>query len=297
VRYRDLERDLISILSASPEVGAALSEARLIIFYVLKNHGFNPEHLTNLSLPLEALDADGFLKLTEEALNLADSRRSGRLLQHLLGKQYFLNHEYSVSPAVLIPRPETEILATHTVDWARRVSTQRPLRFAELGLGSGVLSCELLSGVPAASGVASEASPDAITLARTNLSRIVGSDYESRLQILQVSNAMSGFEVFLPHSPFDLIVSNPPYVAPDDPIEAQVIREEPHAALFAAGPVNHFYESFALHGRSLLATGGKAAFEIPHERHSEITALFEHAGFRVECLPDLTGRPRVLILE
>jgi release factor glutamine methyltransferase len=293
-----LEIQLIGILSRSPEVGSPGSEARLILFHLLQRPGSPLNRLSDVTSAFEALAAEARTHLAREAVALAESRTRGALLQHLLGFQFFLNHDYSVSPAVLIPRPETEVLATHAIEWAKRASThQGTLRFAELGLGSGILSCELLSALPGAVGVASELAPDAIRIAETNLARIVGPSFHERLQILHAPGPDSGFEIFIPHSPFDLILSNPPYVSPDDEIEAQVLREEPRRALFAEGGVNRFYESFAIHGRSLLRSGGRAFFEIPHERAPLLLTLFEGAGFRVDVLPDLTGRPRVMVLE
>lgn len=293
-----LENQLIRILSTSPEAGSPASEARLILFYLLKRQGHGLTLLSDVPSAFEALEPETRARLATEALALAESRTQGALLQHLLGFQFFLNHDYSVSPAVLIPRPETEVLATHAIEWAKRASThQGPLRFAELGLGSGVLSCELLSAVPGAVGFASELSSDAIRIAETNLARIIGPAFFERLQILPAPGPDSGFEIFIPHSPFDLILSNPPYVSPEDEIEAQVLREEPNQALFAVGGINWFYESFAVHGRSLLRPGGRAFFEIPHERAEPLLSLFQDAGFRAQALPDLTGRPRVIALE
>ncbi len=302
-----IEAGLIEILSRSPEVGAPASEARLICFYLLRRllpePFLSPSRLTDVDSLISILSADpARAALLEEfeqsAVSIAEQRADGRLLQHLLGKQFFLNHDYLVSPSVLVPRPETEILVTHAIEWARFVSSrQRKVRFAELGLGSGVISCEILAAIPEATGVASEQSPDATIIAKENLLAIAGKGFEQRLQLLLAPSPDTGFEIFLPHSPFDLIVSNPPYVSPDDEIEAQVLREEPHSALFAPSSVNAFYQNFATHGHALLCPGGRALFEIPHERCDEILSLFRTAGFQALTLPDFTGRPRVLVLE
>ncbi len=307
---RFLEEALTRALSKSREVGSPASEARLILFHVLRKAGAPLTRLTEIE------SAPATESLHREAMEIALARTQGRLLQHLIGYQFFLNHEYVVSPAVLIPRPETEILATQAIECARSMSRQQgAVRFAELGLGSGILSCELLAAIPGASGVASEASPEAVAIAKVNLHSILGAEksgptrsgaqsssataappagFDQRLQILMTPSKETGFEVFLPHAPFDLVISNPPYVAPGDEIEAQVLREEPHAALFALSSVNAFYESFATHGRALLRPGGRAFFEIPHERVEVLCSLFHGAGFHAEILLDLTGRPRIL---
>ena len=298
---------LTETLSRSPEVGSPASEARLICFYLLRRlfpkTALSPSKLTDVDPLIAILYADpARAALLEEfersAVSIAEQRAGGRLLQHLLGQQFFLNHDYLVSPSVLVPRPETEILVTHAIEWAKVVSSQRQkVRFAELGLGSGVISCEILAAIPEASGVASEQSADATIIAKENLLAVAGKGFEQRLQLLMAPSSDTGFEIFLPHSPFDLIISNPPYVSPEDQIEAQVLREEPHSALFAFSSVNAFYENFATHGRNLLRSGGRAFFEIPHERSEELGEMFNAAGFRALTLPDLTGRPRVLMLE
>ena len=291
---RELKAELLSILTAMPGSKSPHAEAERILLRVL-------------SVARPELDTFGKLYLLDpvptslerkQALDLAQARASGVPLQHLLGEQTFLDRDYTVNPSTLIPRPETEVLFISCAEWISKRKPGARLRFGELGLGSGVLSCELLVRFSSASGVASEASPAAIELAQSNLSRWCGVDWRSRLTILPVS-ADQAFEVLLPHAPFDLIISNPPYVARGDEIEPEVARHEPESALFPWNDdPDFFYVDFVTKASRLMAPGGAAFFEIPHERADRIEAEFQKSGAKQVCLiPDLTGRPRVLRAE
>lgn len=264
------------------------AEANLILFSLLKEsaglNNFSDLYRNNI-------------EISDETLNSAEiilkKRLTGTPLQHLLNNQFFFNHDYIVNKDVLIPRPETEILLEEIF---KTISI--PNRFAELGLGSGIISCELLSHYAELTGVASELSPASLTVAEKNLTHIVGSDWNNRLKIIQPKNSLEGFESFKNEAPFDLIVSNPPYVSSNDEIEDQVKNNEPHLALFPPISPNYFYENFLQHAAELLSPNGIAFFEIPHERASELFNLFNsYSQLSSRIVNDLTGRPRVLIAK
>jgi release factor glutamine methyltransferase len=273
---------------------AAQAEARLICFYLLR------EEFEELEKPSELL----FTKFTPSksiktsAQEIAMKRGTGIPLQHLLGFQYFLNHEYAVSPDVLIPRPETEILVTAAMEHASSQMNADKLApefmFFELGLGSGILSGELLSEFPKAHAAASDVSPAAISIAKKNLAAL---GVLNRIQILTTTNPDSGFEIFQSQGQSDLVISNPPYVAVTDEIEDQVKNHEPHAALFPPQHPNYFYVNFIEHAKNILKPDGAAFFEIPHERADSLRVLFQAKGFKCKLHDDLTGRPRVLMVK
>jgi len=267
-------------------------EARLIWFHLLRRQ--NPAVKTFADLAL--LTKDPSPAVRDEALRIAKARAEGTPLQHLLGSQFFLNHDYFVDASTLIPRPETEILATRMIEYAKKRFPRKSFRFAELGLGSGILSIELLVACPGANGVASELNYSAVTLAQKNLDAIIGRSWSSRFQIEVAQDASQGFEALLSRGPYDLVFSNPPYVSMTDEIEAQVLRHEPKAALFPQNrDPNFFYANFLEHAHELLAQNGAAFFEVPHERADDLLQKFKAAGFRSsELIPDLTGRPRVI---
>jgi release factor glutamine methyltransferase len=290
---RALKERILAILEKGPRPESANAEAELILHAVLRKNRPELHTLSDLRLSSARPSDDE----ARACLTVAEARRAGQPLQHLLGSQFFHAHEYEVDSSTLIPRPETEILIDAALRWAS-AQGNRPLRFAELGLGSGVLSCELLAHLSCASGVASETNRHAIELSRRNLSRILGHDRSARLQVLQVE-ASAGFSVFLPQGPFDLILSNPPYLSPEDEIDPEVLKHEPRLALFPeSGNPDEFYLDFLKHRQALLAPGGAVFFEIPHERASRLEAEFHAEGARhVSVLLDLTGRPRVLQAE
>ena len=268
-----LYQKILTVLSSAPNAKSPEAEARLILQHTQDEN---------------------------EALEIAKERLSGEPLQHILGTQYFYDHEYLVNADVLIPRPETEILIHVAIQTLKEKFGDEAFTFAELGLGSGILSTELLAHFPNAKGVASDASAAAIAVAKINLEEILGTHSTNRLTILQTSAVNEGFEIFKSHGPFDLVISNPPYVSRKDEIEAEVFNHEPHSALFphAAGGVENadfFYENFIEHSASILKEDGLALFEIPHERALTLQTKFVEAGFAEPFLiPDLTDRPRVL---
>jgi release factor glutamine methyltransferase len=223
-------------------------------------------------------------------------RVSGTPLQYLTGEQAFLDHVYRVTPDVLIPRPETETLAT--VAFAELSLGQPLILGLEIGLGSGILSIELLAHFPHLQMMASEASPGAIKISQLNASAILGPG-ASRLSIVEVRNRMQVCEPLserLAGSKADFLISNPPYLAHAGEAEEQVASHEPALALWSpeADPA-YFYRAIARDAKDLLADHAPIFVEIPHERAHEIRGVFTSQGWGVTMKHDLTGRDRVLI--
>lgn len=237
-------------------------------------------------------------------LVMAGTRGEGKPLQHVVGYQYFLEHEYQVGPDVLIPRPETEVLVARALEDLR---VSHPALGAEIGVGSGAISIELLSALPGLAMVASELVPAALERARSNARRIL----EAASARLELVPALGPLEVWEPLArslreradgregavAFDFVISNPPYLAARDPIEEEVRLHEPATALFAPeGDPLHFYRAIAEGAGSCLRSGGRAFLELAPERAEDTLAVFAAAGWGdVAVLPDLTGRSRVLV--
>jgi release factor glutamine methyltransferase len=290
-----LKSKIIELLRSSLHAKSPEAEAEQILFHVVRmsnQHIRKPSELSTHEVTLGTAQ-------TLEALHIAENRAKGVPLQHLLGYQFFYSREYAVDSSTLIPRPETEILVDEVIRYFSARPDQADFRFAELGLGSGVISCELLSHFQKCSGVASELNPHAIKLATKNLRDHLG-ETSSRFQILQSPSSSTGFEIFRGFTPFDLILSNPPYLSAEDEIETQVRTHEPASALFPmkgsclVDPL-YFYRNFIEHAPGLLGTRGVVFMEIPHERANEVVQLFTDTGFsQARLLPDLTGRARVL---
>jgi release factor glutamine methyltransferase len=248
----------------------------------------------------DSQDLENFSEVSQfenSALELAHARTTGIPLQHLLGEQYFYHHEYQVNKSVLIPRPETEILISEIFSKVKDKFKNGKFRFAELGVGSGILSTEILAEFPQAAGIGSELSSQSIEVARKNLRTIVGENWEERFQLMESLSSEVGFEIFGPKAPFDLILSNPPYVSIEDEIEEEVLHHEPHMALFPEtvnDEPNYFYFNFLAHEKNLLTPEGVAFFEIPHERAEELREMFQQSFSNVKLIKDLTNRYRVL---
>ncbi|MBL7715474.1 MAG: peptide chain release factor N(5)-glutamine methyltransferase [Bdellovibrionales bacterium] len=232
----------------------------------------------------------------ERTVRIAQSRADGKILQHLLGFQTFLEHNYIVSPDVLVPRPETEILVDRLV-LELKVMKEAPTQGLEIGLGSGAISVELCSRFPYIKMAATERSSAAVFIAEENSERILGSAWRDRLQILTVSEG----EVFPPTiqgTLFDFLVSNPPYLKGPEEATEEVVRYEPAVALFAPkDDALFFYRKIAEGASALLKPQGIIAVEIPHERSQAILSLFQAAGWNSRIELDLTGRERVLIAK
>ncbi len=232
-------------------------------------------------------------------LEWSTARNFGQPLQHLLGYQTFFESEYLVGPQVLIPRPETECLVASVIrSWDGLGSV--PAQGIEIGLGSGVISIELLRHWRGLRMIASEVSSPAIALAVRNAERILGDgvDGAQRLRILSLDEPIQVMEPFSQlKAKADFLVTNPPYLVRGlEEVEAEVATYEPHLALFApADDPLYFYRQIAAQAGSYLKLGGFIFAELPHERALPILNLFESAGWCAEVQLDLTQRERVLI--
>ena len=302
-----LKKKILDLFAEHKHEKSPEAEANLILFNTFRQK-YPIQKYSDIFTERSAAKYPLTSEIEAEAMKMARERVKGIPLQHITGNQFFFEHDYTVNSNVLIPRQETEILISQVVEYAKKTWKSLPFRFAELGLGSGILSTEILFRFKNSVGLASEVSPQAIALSRQNLDRIVGiGNWEDRFSIVEPGDSHLGFEVFEDYRPMDLIVSNPPYVSVNDEIEEEVLRHEPHTALFpmlgAANEgekenPNFFYENFLHHHKKILKPDGIAFFEIPHERAPAIEHEFKNAGFtRVSLIADLTGRPRVLVAQ
>jgi release factor glutamine methyltransferase len=235
-----------------------------------------------------------------ELERMAKERASGRPLQYVTGEQVFLDHVYLVTPDVLIPRPETEALVIEAIrDLA--LQSREPVLGLEVGLGSGIISIELLSRFQGLQMIATDASEPALAVATKNARAILGPS-SRRLQPLLVSDRNLVCEPLVLRlgggmSPrADFLISNPPYLVGPNEAEEQVSKFEPALALWSpAADPTYFYQAIARESKGILADGAPVFVEIPHERAREIRSVFTAQGWDVTIKPDLSGRERVLI--
>jgi release factor glutamine methyltransferase len=211
-------------------------------------------------------------------------------LQYILGVCEFYGFEFVVSPVVLIPRPETELLVERVVELASNFSSPRII---DLGTGSGCIAVSLAKLMANARLVATDISPAALEIAQSNAQRLgVAERIEFRLADITQPEAFSSSE------PFDIVVSNPPYILETERASLQPeIRDwEPAAALYVEDDGLKFYRCIIDYCQKHLRAGGWVASEMASQRSSAIAGLFREAGFHhVQTIKDLTGFDRHVI--
>lgn len=214
---------------------------------------------------------------------LVERRVLGEPVAYLTGRRGFWTLDLEVSPATLIPRPETELLVEQAL---ARLPRQAEAMVADLGTGSGAVALAIARERPRARVVATDASPEALAVARRNA---------AASGLGNVEFHAGDWFAALAGRRFDLVASNPPYIAEGDPHLAQGdLRHEPRAAL-ASGvdgldDVRRIVAAAPLH----LEHGGWLLLEHGHEQGPPVRALLSRAGFSaVETIVDLEARDRV----
>jgi len=214
---------------------------------------------------------------------MVHQRASRAPMSHVLGKRAFYEHEFYVTPDVLDPRPDTESLVAAALDvpWTRVL---------DLGTGSGAIVISLLAARSGTTGVGTDLSAAALRVAAKNMHAI---KVEDRLTL----HDGSWFDPVLDAGPFDLIVSNPPYIAADEMsgLSAEVLHE-PRMALTDEGDGLSCYRIIAAGAPDHLVAGGWLMVEIGPTQGAAVGAMFEAAGLQnVAIRPDLDGRDRVVV--
>lgn len=212
-------------------------------------------------------------------------RISGEPVAYITGRQEFWSLDLEVSPAVLIPRPDTETLVAEALKLFRR---DLPLHILDLGTGSGALILAALSEWPAATGVATDASPAALAVARRNAERL---GLQDRCRFVETDWA-AGVE-----GPFDLVLANPPYIGEHEALGPGVREFEPAAALFAGRDGLDAYRRIVPELPRLLTLGGGAILEIGHLQAEAVLAIGAAAGMTGRVARDLGARDRAIIFQ
>lgn len=255
------------------------------------------ELLTAHSLGLRRLDL--YLQydrpLREEELEpiraLLRRRAQGEPVAYLVGEREFHGRTFHITPAVLIPRPDTETLVDAALRWARARNVATPLRIADAGTGSGCIAVTMAAELPDAQVVASDVSADALAVAGDNAQRLgVGE------RVILVQGAWA--EPLHQHAPFDMLLSNPPYVTEPElhELAVDVRNYEPRQALTAGEDGMEAYRALLRDAPSLLAPGGYVALEVDPRRAEQVATLVAQAWphATVRRVPDLTDRDRVV---
>lgn len=257
------------------DVGSPRLNAEVLLMFVL---GCDRAHLY----------AHGDRELTPDEQQRYDAviaeRSTGKPAQYITGHQEFWGRDFVVSPAVLIPRPETEHLVETVLDLAR---AHRFQRIVDVGAGSGCIAITLALELPHAAVTAIDISEEALEIARANAARLqAGARIAFRRADLLADAAPASF---------DLVVSNPPYVGESeaDKVQRQVREFEPRIAVFSGVEGLDIYRRLIPQARSALAPGGWLVMEMGYSVEAQVRALL--AGWQdVRVTHDLQGIPRVI---
>lgn len=214
-------------------------------------------------------------------------------IAYLTGKKEFFSLDFEVTPAVLIPRPETELLVEEVISYCRPGNRQS-WNILELGTGSGCIAVAAARYVTNARLVASDISAEALAVAGRNVERHGVAD---RVKLIEADGLTLPAEV-IPDGGFDMIVSNPPYVSTEqvELLEPEVARYEPRVALVAGAEGLVFYRLLAGGGAKLLWPGGAVFVEVGCGQHEQVARIFaESERFElVKVSTDLAGIERLM---
>lgn len=263
--------------------GSALAsaDAKVLMAYVLEKH---------YQLPRSALLSRDELELNNIALEdwkkLESKRLQGEPVAYLIGKRGFHNIELYVAPGVLIPRPETELLVEIGLQEIKRLST--PVSILDLGTGSGAIALAIASDASQAIVTATDQSTEALEIAKTNAKQLKIAD---RVKFLQGS----WYEALEAGASFDVILSNPPYIASQDShLNQGDLRFEPLSALTDHGTGLSCLESIISGAQLYLNPNGLIAVEHGFDQSEAVVSLMKLAGLRnIQTHVDLGGHYRV----
>ena len=269
-----------SLLQEGPHPDRARLDAEHLLMRVL---GIN--HAWLIAHPGDELSAE----TQEQYEALVRRRLAGEPLQYITGECEFYGLPFKVNPDVLIPRPETEHLLERVLELAQRY--ERP-RIIDIGTGSGAIAVALAHKLPSAKITATDLSEPALAIARQNAAH---NQVDSRIRFLQ-GDLLGPVAA----APFDIIVSNPPYVPTTDRalIAVEVREYEPSMALFAGDDGLDVYRRLIPAAHAALVPGGFLTLEIGFTQAQAIERLLAAAGFcNIEFAPDLQGIPRIVVLQ
>ena len=257
--------------------------------------GEDPENLTYVFRELKGWTLLDFILHQNQAITEKDQMLLEQIMvqltahrspQYITGKAYFRDLELSVDERVLIPRPETEEL----VDLVLKENSRADLRVLDIGTGSGAIAISLKAARPNWQVTASDISADALQLVKENVLK-----NQVELTLIQ-SDVFSQIT-----ERFDMIISNPPYIAYDDEDEVgiNVLASEPHLALFADENGFAIYRQIIENASEHLTENRKLYFEIGYKQGEGLRALLSKhfPAKRVRVIKDMFGKDRMVVMD
>jgi release factor glutamine methyltransferase len=286
--------DELTIAEALREAATALRVAGLS--EPRREAGSLLSHATGRDLANLITHADEALTAAERAaFRAAVARRAaGEPFQYITGRQEFYGLEFEVNPDVLIPRPETELLVGAALELLR--GTEGPF-VCDVGTGSGCIAVALLHERRDARGLALDVSPAALAVAARNAARH-GVDERLRLLVSDCFDALGGGG--RGGARYDLVASNPPYVAGDalEGLQREVRDHEPRVALTPGGDGLSVVRRLVAEAPRHLKPGGHLLMEIGFDQHERVAALLDPAVWTLlDIHKDLQGIPRTVALR
>jgi len=230
---------------------------------------------------------------SEAWFDLVNRRASGEPLQYITGEQYFMGHRFLVDPMVLIPRPETELLAEKAVAYLRARGGAKHV--LDLCTGSGALAISIAKACPRLKVTASDVSARALSVAKKNAAAL---GVAGRVAFAE-SDLFAAFRKgsFGFGKKYDLIVTNPPYIKTGDleNLAREIKEHEPLSALDGGADGLDFYRRIASDARGCMRPGACLMAEIGYDQAEAASAIFAGAGFTsIEIFRDLSGLDRIL---
>ena len=278
ITYNDLYLDIRRQLRASGIEASTLEARELVCFGTGKTK--------------EELSRDGRLyaspELEKAVRNLVERHLAGEPVAYLIGEWEFYGLPLDISRDVLIPRPDTEVLAREAIEY---LQTQGECRVLDLCAGSGCIGLAVASQTPGARVVLGEYSDAALKICRQNIRR---NGLSGRVVPIQV-NALEKPERTL--GEFQCIISNPPYIprADIDGLDTSVREYEPHLALDGGEDGLDFYRAIAETWKDALVPGGRLYFEVGIGQADEVLRIMRRQGFGdIQIVKDLNEIPRVV---
>jgi release factor glutamine methyltransferase len=280
--------------------GASVSEALNLLAQVFRTAGIEDADVDGRLLVGHALhldrarliaQSDRILEAREiNVINALAARRLKREpVSRILGQKEFWSIALAITPDVLVPRPETETVVEGALDFVVRGGLRmEKLRILDIGTGSGALLLALLRELPNATGTGTDISTGALKVARENAARC-GVEGRCTFVVCDIASVVEG--------PFDLLVSNPPYIAHDEitSLAPEVKNYDPTVALDGGDDGLAAYRAIAADAKRLLAPGARMFVELGAGQEAAVRDLFTNVGLTAGIArTDLAGIPRVL---
>jgi release factor glutamine methyltransferase len=267
-----------ALLRTGPHADRARADAEFLLRHLLKYE--RAALLVRWNERLHENEAERYAELVAR-------RQRGEPIQYITGEAEFYGLPFRVTPAVLIPRPETEHLVETVIALCRGM--ERP-RVVDVGSGSGAIAVALAHQLQQAQMTAMDISADALAVARENAQR---NGVAERIRF-----AKGDLLAPVKGERFEVVASNPPYVSSDEraAMDVEVREFEPETALFAGADGLAVYRRLIPQAAEVLVTGGHIAVEIGYDQRDAIRELLGASGFEdIEFVPDLQGIARVAV--